>query len=39
MPTFTGEVHRSHPRFSPVNFSEYPRFLMPANIQMNALAR
>jgi hypothetical protein len=32
MPTVTGEVHRSQPRFSPVNFTEYPRFLMPANI-------
>jgi hypothetical protein len=31
MPTVTGELHRSQARFSPVNFTEYPRFLMPAN--------
>ena len=31
MPTITGELHRSQVRFSPVNFTEYPRFLMPAN--------
>jgi hypothetical protein len=31
MPTVTGEVHRPQARFSPVNFTEYPRFLMPAN--------
>jgi hypothetical protein len=31
MPTVTGEVHRPQARFSPVNFTEYPRFLMLAN--------
>lgn len=31
MPTVTGELHRCQARFSPVNFTEYPRFLMPAN--------
>ena len=31
MHTVTGEVHRLQPRSSPVNFTEYPRFLMPAN--------
>jgi hypothetical protein len=31
MPTVTGELHRPQARFSPVNFTEYPRFLMPAN--------
>ena len=28
---FTGELHRPQARFSPVNFTEYPRFLVPAN--------
>lgn len=37
MPTVTGEVHRPQARFSPVNFTEYPRFLMPANsLESNA---
>jgi hypothetical protein len=31
MPTVTGEVHRPQARFSPVSFTEYPRFLMPTN--------
>lgn len=31
MPTVTGELHRSQARLSPVNFTECPRFLMPAN--------
>ena len=31
MPTVTGELHRSQARSSPVNFTEYPRFLMPTN--------
>jgi hypothetical protein len=34
MPTVTGELHRPQARFSPVNFTEYPRFLMPANTQL-----
>jgi hypothetical protein len=33
MPTVTGELHRSQARFSLVNFTEYPRFLMPANTE------
>lgn len=33
MPNVTGELHRPQARFSPVNFTEYPRFLMPANTQ------
>ncbi len=28
---FTGEVHRFQARSSPVNFTEYPRFLVPVN--------
>jgi hypothetical protein len=28
---FTGELHRPATRFSPVNFTEYPRFVAPAN--------
>jgi hypothetical protein len=42
MPTVTGEVHRPQARFSPVNFTEYPRFLMPANkaaIRLSGLHR
>jgi hypothetical protein len=31
MPTVAGELHRPQARFSPVNFTEYPRFLTPAN--------
>jgi hypothetical protein len=31
MPIVTGELHRPQARFSPVNFTEYPRVLMPAN--------
>ena len=31
MPILTGELHRSQARYSPVNFTEYLRFLMPAN--------
>jgi hypothetical protein len=30
IPIVTGELHRPQARFSPVNFTEYPRFLMPA---------
>jgi hypothetical protein len=36
MPTVTGELHRSQARFSPVNFTEYPRFLMPVNMRREA---
>jgi hypothetical protein len=28
---FTGELHRPQARVSPVNFTEYPRFLVPIN--------
>jgi hypothetical protein len=31
MPIVTGELHRPQARSSPVNFTEYPRFLMPVN--------
>jgi len=38
MPTVTGELHRSQPRSSPVNFTEYPRFFMPANTPQSSTA-
>ncbi len=28
---FTGELHRHHPRSSPVNFTGIPRILVPVN--------
>lgn len=37
MPTVTGELHRFQARFSPVNFTEYPRFLTPANTRQTLL--
>jgi hypothetical protein len=30
-PPFTGELHRLQARFSPVNFTEFPRVLVPVN--------
>ena len=36
---FTGELHRLQARVSPVNFTEYPRFLLPINSALRVPAQ
>jgi hypothetical protein len=32
--SFTGDLHRPHPRSSPVNFTGIPRFPVPVNTEV-----